>query len=265
MGSGGPFWHMVDLIKLSRLETGSEAELASFFDTYNREVGHYVGRPTEPDGHASLACLEAGTEGVTFELHKILFGPNEVGFLCTSMTEGEDHWVLQAIFVLPAYRRQRIATSALALIAEQWTGKWLVEYPLRLQEATQFVEGVMTILKAEKIGARESKREGLGTFRRIEVVLKPPLGAAMGSSSLLDGVRLPPAARQHHDNRRTVLSLAAFTLMSSMFLGRSSTGLGFFCLLASGVLWLVYLEMVITGIMDRLDRGPILAIKTRGE
>ena len=257
---------MGSLIQLSRLETGNEAELAPWFDEYNRQVGYYVGRANGADGQASLSCLEDRKEGEVFELYKILFGPNEVGFLCTSMAEGDERWILRAIFILPSYRRQRIGTSAIATVVKQWPCNWILEFPLRLQAASQFADRVLTALNAKKVRVRESNWEGLGTFRSIEFSLEPTLGVgAIGATGVLDEVGLSNKARAHHGNRRAVLGLAVFTSVFTLAVADAAEVLAFLCSLISFLLWLTYFEIIVTGILDRLDRGPQLAIRTRKE
>ena len=255
---------MVTPIELTRLETGWGEELAPFFEAYNHEVGFYVGKATTPDGRASLHCLQESDSNETFELHRILAGDQSVGFLCVSSYEVSGMYALRAIFILPDYRRQRIGTGAIAKIVEQTPGSWLLGYPLRLQSAVQFVDFVLMRIGVHKISSRETKVGELGTFRRIECSTAPQLGQSLdGRNPLLAEAALPSAVTHHHSNRRMVLVGGVLMSIASPFFASVSEGLGAMMFFCSLVLWLVYLEMVVTGILDRLDRGPLLAIKTR--
>ena len=187
------------------------------------------------------------------------------GFVLTENITGPEPAKLRALFVAQPFRRKHVGQRALAALFEQRGGTWAVDVPHAIQPAVQFVNATLHLFSKQGVRTEHTTQTDRGRIAHLRFEVALPSRHAR-SNWINGGGPNPgfPFDRSHHERRRWVLAGAVLFgpaiawFGASMQSGDLSGFLVFAGSITSTVLGIVYLEMAVTGILDRQDRGPIL-------
>jgi len=251
-----------------------EPALSDFVRGFVTEAGYYLGREATGDGGYSLAGV---TDVPVVNQHRMvaMSGGRPAGFVdFVPEGEGRQANTLSAIYVAPELRRKRLGALMLRMLFTRRPGTWCLDLPLRFGPAVGFFEaGLVGLASGGDVSVQDFQRDG-SSFRRLGFYAAPPFvttrsGPGLGLPSsghlrlgLAGGF---PFDRSHHVPRARLLWAAVFiapaAMLTAMVLGTENEGLAMWLhiagIIASAVFLVLYIEEVVTGILDRLDRGPI--------
>jgi predicted acetyltransferase len=226
-----------------------------------QEAGFYLGAERQDDGMFELAGLTDSGED-TSGRYILSVDEKIAGFAVTSPTasaRGESE--LRAVFVKPDLRRKGVGRRLLSALFGKRPGAWIVEVPLAFAPAAGFFDA--TLHRFSKGGVSTTDfREGKNTrfARRWLQALPDRLVRHREEAGALLASDPFPFDRRHHEHRQGVLIAAALCSVAT-FPVAASTDSQLLTLLVSAVatiLWLCYFEILVVGVLDRLDRGPIV-------
>jgi len=249
----------LDLVPSADHHTDALTDLVGAFVN---EVGYYFGRTRGEDGRPELPGI-TDVPIVNPNRHVIEENGQVVGFLDWCIEAEEDGHSLNAVYVSMGQRRRHHATRALRQLFREHQGTWSLTVSPRFGPGDTFARALIKRFGLPRTTSWRVFTRNDETYHRVTF-------SAGG-----EGVFLPPTGdrldfefdQEHHKRRRWVLAGAVLTPIVGGFLvlvlaDSGSQGAAFFLQLlvwaTTIVLVLVYLESVVTGILDRLDRGPIL-------
>jgi len=225
-----------------------------------QEAGYYLGSKRQADGNFELpGFTDLGDDARG--LYILSVDANVAGFAITSPhVPNSKESVLRAIFVKPDYRRKGVGRELLSALFTKRPGPWSVEVPLAFAPASSFFNA--TLHQFSKSGVSTSGvREGENSrfARRWLQALPNRLIRRREEAEAMLTTDPFPFERKHHNQRQGVLIAAAICTAFAYPIGMAakSESLYLYVLVLAAILWLVYLEMVVTSVLDRLDRGPI--------
>ncbi len=243
--------------------TDQHAEaLKELVQAFVNEVGYYFGRTRDDDG---VSHLPGVTDVPVVNPHRLVIESEgqTIGFLDWADVGEEGGNTLVAVYVSMGQRRRRAATQAIRALFEQHPGNWSLTMTPRFGPGLEFVSAVLRrFARPGSVTKLAFQREGQ-TYKRVIF------------TTGLDGMLVDPGGtpsdftfdRSHHKERRKVLIWAmlvpilggVLTLMLA-WMGAQEIAIAFQWVvwITTVILWLVYLETVVTSILDRQDRGPIV-------